>query len=123
MGLDQYAFAVPSSPSNKLIEQELPETREELFYWRKHPNLQGWMEKLYRSRGGQAAAFNCYTVKLTLEDLKRLREDVEANKLPKTSGFFFGESRDEDKKLDLEFLDIAERAISDGKDVYYDSWW
>ncbi|ASY66520.1 hypothetical protein SJ05684_b55380 (plasmid) [Sinorhizobium sojae CCBAU 05684] len=29
-----------------------------LHYWRKHPNLHGWMEHLY-PRGGKDAIFNC----------------------------------------------------------------
>ena len=37
MGLDQYAG----------VRQE-DGTFEEIAYWRKHPNLQGWMKKLYK---------------------------------------------------------------------------
>ena len=40
MGLDQYAFA------------EKGGEQEEIFYWRKHANLQGWMENLYIRRHG-----------------------------------------------------------------------
>ncbi len=31
----------------------------QLYYWRKHPELHGWMEKLYRETGGAAQSFNC----------------------------------------------------------------
>jgi hypothetical protein len=52
MGLDMYAFAT---------EEDLPASVDftasegsKLHQWRKHPNLHGWMEELYRAKGGQA---------------------------------------------------------------------
>jgi hypothetical protein len=38
----------------------------ELYYWRKHPNLHGWMESLYYEKGGTADNFNCVNLQLTL---------------------------------------------------------
>ena len=38
----------------------------ELHYWRKHPNLHGWMESLYYEKGGTADNFNCVNLQLTL---------------------------------------------------------
>jgi hypothetical protein len=35
------------------------ETLAELHYWRKHPNLHGWMEQHYREKGDSAKSFNC----------------------------------------------------------------
>jgi len=42
MGLDMNAY-VASGP-----DQEV--TARELAYWRKHPNLHGWMERLAESK-------------------------------------------------------------------------
>jgi len=47
------------------------DNRDEIAYWRKHPNLQGWMEQLWREKGGKGE-FNCVDVELTREDLKQL---------------------------------------------------
>ena len=67
MGLDMFAFAVPRPLATAAVDFKAPETDgfQQLHYWRKHPNLHGWMEALYRSKGGQSELFNCTTVELT----------------------------------------------------------
>jgi hypothetical protein len=120
MGLDMYA-----KTTNQNISQvgfEYPEDSEQLYYWRKHPNLHGWMEQLYRKKGG-THEFNLEGVRLDLEDLVELEKLVCNNELPDTAGFFFGVSEPEDKDYDLEFLNLARNAIKEGKNVYYTSWW
>ena len=135
MGLDQYAYAKTSEDS---------EEQEELAYWRKHNRLHGWMEDLYKDKGntiteeGFGNSFNCVPVQLTLSDLEQLEAHVEDKSLPETGGFFFGgdsyEQRDDDDKVfadgdyfykgvDLQFIADARKAIAEGKEVYYDSWW
>ena len=132
MGLDQYAYA------------GVGDEKEELAYWRKHNRLHGWMEDLYRDRGnavteeGFGNSFNCVPVQLTLSDLEQLEAHVVDKKLPETGGFFFGDDsfswEDEDgkafakgdyfhKETDLKFIEDARKAIAQGKEVYYDSWW
>ena len=58
-----------------------------LHYWRKHPNLHGWMQDLYYAKGGTAESFNCVPVQLTAEDLDRLETAVRTGTLPDTTGF------------------------------------
>lgn len=131
MGLDMFAYRMKDfKPQNPLqMEGEIEKMREEgiepeeFFYWRKHPNLHGLMEKIYREKGGQGESFNCVAVMLTLEDLTRIRQEVEAQTLPMTEGFFFGESQKEEKERDLEFLKEAEKSLKDGFTIWYDSWW
>jgi hypothetical protein len=50
MGLDQYAYAVKKSDNNDDFFYDGKRIINELSYWRKHPNLEGWMEKLYNSK-------------------------------------------------------------------------
>ena len=95
---------------------------EEVAYWRKHPDLHGWMENLYREKGGREKSFNGDPVVLTLADLDRLEDDILEVNLPKTTGFFFGESGGISLK-DLEFVLEARKAIQEGDTVYYDSSW
>jgi len=95
---------------------------EEVAYWRKHPDLHGWMEKLYREKGGREKSFNGDPVMLTLADLDRLEDDILGVNLPKTSGFFFGESGGISLK-DLEFVLDARKVIQEGDTIYYDSSW
>ena len=95
---------------------------KEIAYWRKHPDLHGWMENLYREKGGREQSFNGDLVVLTLKDLDRLEEDILRKNLPKTTGFFFGESMEISLK-DLEFVLEARKAIQEGDTVFYDSSW
>ena len=96
---------------------------EEIAYWRKHPDLHGWMEQLYRKKGGTEASFNGDPVLLTEEDIDNLKIAVLTRTLPSTSGFFFGASRQEINFADLEFIEKAKEAIKEGYTIYYDSSW
>jgi len=123
MGLDQFAVARKGEPVEKDGRLEWPE-RKELADWRKHPNLQGWMEDLYRRRGGEREDFNCVEVELTLGDLDDLEKAVKGKDMPQTEGFFFGGDSDEYyRSKDLQFIEDAREAIEDGWTVVYDSWW
>ena len=126
MGLDMFAFKVRKGVITESVDFNLPddnESQEELHYWRKHPNLHGWMENLYQEKGGKSESFNCDNLQLTEEDINRLEEDVNNDSLPETQGFFFGQSYPEDKVNDLEFIRKAREALAEGYDVYYTSWW
>ncbi len=95
-------------------------------YWRKFNHLHGWMEQLYRSKGGSANSFNCVTVRLMPDDLDRLQSLAVMKALAPTQGFFFGGAEpfnDEDKQEVLDFVAKARQAIADGYVVLYDSWW
>ena len=122
MGLDQYAFARRGEPVENEGRLEYAD-QHEVAYWRKHPNLQGWMENLYRKKGG-TEEFNCVDVELTLEDLDELEAAITGTALPETCGFFFGENSDDYyKDKDLQFIEEARRYINDGYKVVYSSWW
>jgi len=42
MGLDMYAY-MTSEPPEKPVDFKVRKTSQ-FFYWRKHPDLHGWME-------------------------------------------------------------------------------
>ena len=112
MGLDQFAYAVDSEGNS-----------EEIACWRKHPNLQGWMEDLYHKKGGKEE-FNCVAVEITTEDLDDLNKAINQKDLPETQGFFFGgDSDDYYKDEDTQFIQNARVAICKGMSVEYSSWW
>jgi hypothetical protein len=104
------------------LDFEMPDDTAQIAYWRKHPNLHGWMEALYH-RKGETELFNCTQVKLELTDLDELEKAVVCDLLPRTTGFFFGENRPEDKENDLAFILIAREALRSGYNVFYSSWW
>ncbi len=120
MGLDMYAFSTDCDVP--AVDFKPPEDKTELHYWRKHPNLHGWMESLYRSKGG-GGEFNCVPVRLEETDLDALENAINCDCLPRTAGFFFGESDGSEKRDDLHFVHKARDALADGARVYYWSWW
>ena len=125
MGLDQWSFAVKKGCITTAVDFDTDGLeQEEVQYWRKHPNLEGWMEALYYKKGGTKDMFNCATLLLTKEDFESLKKDVEDGKLPTTEGFFFGDSSDDYyKKETLEWIEKCFNLLRDGYDVYYSSWW
>jgi hypothetical protein len=116
MGLDQYAFVVSSNGS-----------KEEIAYWRKNYNLQGWMGSLWEEKGCPGLTkndnenilddFNCIPLELTYDDLADLEDAIYTD----TAGFFFG--GDSDNHYNLEFIKKAREALDNGLTVVYDSWW
>lgn len=115
MGLDQYA-----SSRHKDSDPELKESWKEIAYWRKHPNLQGWMEKRYREQGGKEE-FNQVDVDITAEVLDQLVKDLD--NLPDTQGFFYGASDPGDRDLDIDFILKARQALAEDHVIIYSSWW
>jgi hypothetical protein len=140
MGLDQYAYvAAKAGAYDEYYEDENYEKADddptklreptELSNWRKHPNLQGWMERLWLEKNPGANeetgyVFNGVQLELTWEDLDRLEADVKSGNLPKTKGFFFGDDSDEFyKKYDLDFVQKAKAEVFLGLKVFYNSSW
>lgn len=130
MGLDMYAFTCSEKDAGDnavdlkvYSKDEKVIQTEELYYWRKFNALHGWMESLYREKGGTALSFNCNSVRLTNDDLLRLERETDA--LKPVAGFFFGvqEIYPEDLESIADFISNARAAIAEGKAVYYDSWW
>ena len=127
MGLDQYAYFVnPENVDRDGVEIAINQDKHTDggdYYWRKFNALQGWMEKLYNSKGG-VKEFNCVDVELTKKDLTQLKKDMKKGLTP-TTGFFFGAQ--EVSEYDLEvlqrFIVDATLALEDGKVVVYSSWW
>ena len=97
----------------------------ELAYWRKHPNLHGWMEQLWQKKNPEdMSTFNGIELELTYDDLEILELDVIAGTLPGTTGFFFGNDADDRyRDQDLEFIKNARAELFMGLKVFYNSSW
>lgn len=143
MGLDQYAYvaakpgqqdewweSVQRDPStNEFCNPKVSKPRE-LAYWRKHPNLQGWMQALWMKKSAAQGqykyehGFNGVELELTREDIDELEQAVVANALPNTVGFFFGNPSDDYyRPYDLEFIRQARVELFMGLRVFYNSSW
>jgi excinuclease UvrABC ATPase subunit len=80
MGLDMYAFRVKAEDviddfTVRNEEQGREGDLEELAYWRKHHDLHGWMERLYRAKGGDkerifSEHLACHDCSLSFEELE-----------------------------------------------------
>ena len=143
MGLDMYAYV-----ANKANQQsefsagaEWNEVEKEFInpnvvkprkiaYWRKHPDLHGYMEQLWQKKGMPGtgdtdADFNGIELELSWEDLDGLERAITHNQLPSTSGFFFGKSHNDCDTVDhdLAFVVNAKAEIFLGFKVFYNSSW
>ena len=130
MGLDQYAYVASKAGEDWNNHQEIS-------YWRKHPNLQGWMERLWEEKGrpglfgvGQDkeydVSFNGIEVELTWDDIDRLEKDIKSGKVASlgTRGSFFGHPSDDHyREHDLQFCVDAKAELFLGRKVFYNSSW
>jgi len=101
-------------------------SRQEIAYWRKHPNLHGWMEKLAEKKGLQYNSFNGVELELTWDDIKQLEEDIRNGTMAElnTEGFFFGKPSDDYyKEHDLKFCVDAKAELFLKRKVFYNSSW
>ena len=137
MGLDMYAYAAARAGQQTefyegaVWDEELKESvnldvikPREIAYWRKHPNLHGWMERLAESKGLDYDTFNGVELELTFDDIMQLERDINNSNLPSTEGFFFGSDADEYyKEHDLAFVYEAKSRLFLGQRVFYNSSW
>lgn len=131
MGLDMYAYVASKADKMKEYYENYDWEKDsssvtkprELAYWRKHPNLHGWMENLYHERGGNRT-FNGIELELSWDDVDRLEKAIKSKHLPHTTGFFFGNPSDniyyDD---DLKFCVEAKAELFLGLKVFYNSSW
>jgi hypothetical protein len=144
MGLDMYAYvAAKQGQMNEHYENydydkdsSTVTKPREIAYWRKHPNLHGWMEHLWHKKrnaennpvvedaGDLGGTFNGIELELTYDDLDELERAVTHGQLPATSGFFFGNPADEHyREDDLQFIKNARAELFMGLKVFYNSSW
>ena len=128
MGLDMYLEGRTFNWSNGIETPtqdgfEIKDLTLRLGYWRKHPNLHGYIVETFAK-----GVDECQDIWLDTNMMRQIIEAIKAKSLPETKGFFFGES---DGSEDEESIEIFEKAIqwlekkqpNVGKDVYYSASW
>lgn len=155
MGLDQYAYVAAKAGQNDewwegaVFDEQSKDYQnprvakpKEIAYWRKHPNLQGWMERLWHRKQGilflrefefiegknpqDYGYFNGVELELTLDDINLLEREIKSGKISKldTKGFFFGNPSDPYyREADLKFCREAKFYLFMGAKVFYNSSW
>ena len=134
MGLDQYAMKLVRGDNRDkggnltdvdfwptvASDTKWPSFESACFHqWRKHADLNGWMQKLYHKKGGTATDY--VYVRLDSDDIDLLEREV--NALPTATGFFWGNSCYEHELHTLDFIDSARRTMAQGNDIYYTANW
>lgn len=131
MGLDMYLngekyyWTIWEDQSKNLTEDgfKVKTKTIELGYWRKHPNLHGYLVETF-AKGED----NCKPITLMKEDLITIMQAIKEKKLPSTSGFFFGQSDGTEVEEDLKIFEGAlkwldEREPNTSREVSYRASW
>ena len=125
MGLDMFAFSAPvSEMADQSAQVDCQPNQDgaamfEFHYWRNHSMLQVYMGALYHRKGGTEEVFSLNAnVRLTLDDLNRLEQDLKAR--VKTDPEYAGSGRVFD---DMQFVNDARETIAAGNVVLFTSWW
>lgn len=122
MGLDMYLTG-----ERRIIrrdqQQQLISERFQLGYWRKHPNLHGYIVQQFADGLDQ-----CQEIPLSAGNIRQLLSAIENRQLPLTEGFFFGVSDGTETPHDLAiftdvlaWLEAEDPAAS--RSVFYQASW
>ena len=111
MGLDMYLTGkkIVMDARLNLREDGFPVGSKtlELGYWRKHPNLHGYIVQTFAD-----GLDECQNIDLGVPDrIRTIIATVKARELPDTTGFFFGVSDSSEERME-EDIAIFERAIA-----------
>lgn len=94
MGLDMYLqgrksyFNVGDKPVREEDGFQVDSMTLELGYWRKHPNLHGYIVQTFAE-----GVDECQEIELDADALRKIAGAIKADTLPHTKGFFFGDSQ------------------------------
>lgn len=122
MGLDMYLCGEKYAKKGQ-TEDGFPISKVvlEIAYWRKHPNLHGFIVQTFAE-----GKDDCQKIYLGQDDLVTIIDAIKEDRLPDTTGFFFGvsEKNEEAKNYDLEVFSKALRwAKETYSTVYYVASW
>jgi hypothetical protein len=106
MGLDMNLTGVrylgSRSTEQDSRENKVKEKRYDLGYWRKHPDLHGYIIENFAE-----GVDDCKEIELSREGVETILHAVLHDDLPKTTGFFFGETTGEEKEYTVKTLNNA----------------
>ena len=98
----------------------------DFWHWNSFGHLNGWMKHLYYEKCGIDEYFNACSVRLTLEDLERLKGDIQENRIRQLKYFFdlYDESFPQHFESAFEFIQKASELLEDDTHaLFYVSWW
>lgn len=100
----------------------------EIFYFRKHSDLHGWLRdqwlKLKENKEKTSDDFNCVNFQLNSKLIDKMEKYAKKKTHTKYSGFFWGSSDEDDWVRTIEeCIPRLRQEIEDGGVVYYHPWW
>jgi len=127
MGLDMYLTGEKyywqdyKEPRNNIKEDgfRLKTKTFEVGYWRKHPDLHGFIVQTFADNIDE-----CQDIYLNIDNLKQIINAIKEKQLPKTHGCFYGESNgsedDESIRIFINAIDWLEcRETKISKSITY----
>ena len=92
----------------------------ELGYWRKDPNLHGYIVNTFAN-----GVDECQPINLSIDDLNDIISAVKEKRLPETTGFFFGKSDGYYDKYTVDVLNDAINKLTEDPElaIYYRASW
>lgn len=127
MGLDMYLNGRKSLYSLRDCRREddfkVSSVELEIGYWRKHPNLHGYIVKTFAN-----GVDECQVIELDQKKIQNIIKAIEESNLPHTTGFFFGASDGSEKEEDLKIFKAAlawldVKCKDEYRTVYYQASW
>jgi hypothetical protein len=120
MAIDLFAYLTPIRLRRPVDFGRVGKSVE-FHRWHNRRDIHGWMNELYRSKGGLQKDWLPSQVELTFADLDRLAGDLPQMAILKLIGspdiVYTGDQFD-----DRLFLEKARAALRAGLSVYYDAW-
>ena len=121
MGIDQ---AIYINNDKGVADDEL------LCDWYGHKRLHGWMYDAWRAETDDESLvpfdFNCMRFELTEEHILELQSAMVTNQLPVDvahHGFDLPDLTEDELEYDEECIDKMLKAVKEGKELYYCSYW
>ncbi len=113
MGLDMYLTGERCFSRIDKSEGTLVGERYSLGYWRKHPNLHGYIVNRFAE-----GRDDCQEITLGTEQMEQILNAVQTDQLPHTEGFFFGSSAGREKDYDIHVFTNAIRWLDESDEAY-----
>lgn len=88
------------------VRGDLKSEQYDLGYWRKHPNLHGYIVREFAD-----GVDECQRIELAGGQIRQVIAAIKDRELPRTTGFFFGESEDSAEQIAYD-LHVFEEALA-----------
>ena len=106
----------------------LDANENEIFYFRKHSDLHGWLRdqwlKLKENQDKTSDDFNCVNFKIDIKLLDKMEKYAKKKTHTEYRGFFWGASDQDDWDRTVnECIPLLRQHLENNEEIYYRPWW